>query len=171
MGERQMKHNDIRCTPPELVAEVAELIGVEKFTLDVAASPNNAVAETYYALENGEDGLILPWSGHVWCNPPYSDIGPWVESAWYQCMNCDSITMLLPANKTEQPWWQNQIEPALQANPWLKALFLRGRRKFLMPDGSPIYARVKDGSLKLNAKGQPVIGSPSFGLVVLHWRP
>lgn len=24
-----------------------------------------------------DDGLAQPWRGVVWCNPPYSDVGPW----------------------------------------------------------------------------------------------
>ena len=165
----ELKANDVRRTPPELVREVADLVGVE-FTLDVAASPDNAVCREYYALEEGRDGLKLPWSGHVWCNPPYSEIGKWVERAWRQSVVCRSITVLVPANKTEQPWWQELVEPHLRRlSPGFQVFFLPGRRKFLMPDGSPIYARNKDGSFKLNKKGEKVIGSPSFGLVVLHW--
>lgn len=177
-----MKPNDTRLTPPELVAEVAALVGVEAFTLDVAASPGNQVngeGGLYYALENDDDGLKLPWHGHVWCNPPYSDIAPWCRKAWKEWGTFDSlglggvlinprvnsITMLLPANKTEQRWWQSYVE----GRAGVKVRFLAKRRRFLMPDGSPIYARAKDGAVIRNAKGVPIVGSPAFGLVVLHW--
>jgi hypothetical protein len=169
--------DDIRRTPPELVTEVARLVGVERFTLDVAASPGIQVAgvDSYYSLEEGRDAFALPWNGHVWCNPPYSDIGRWVERVWNQTFRRDlgprpaSVTMLIPANKTEQAWWQRHVEPA-RVEGTLSVHFLPGRRRFLMPDGSPIYARNRDGSVKRNGRGEPVIGSPSFGLCVLHWR-
>lgn len=162
--------SDIRRTPPELVREIAALVGVE-FTLDAAASPDNAVCPDYYALEEGRDGLELPWGEHTWVNPPYSEIGKWVGKAWVEYVIKEkTITMLVPANKTEQPWWQEGVEPALRRRgPGFQVFFLPGRRKFLMPDGSPIYAKNKDGSFKLNKKGEKIAGSPSFGLVVLHW--
>lgn len=39
------------------------------FDLDVCALPENAKCERYYTPE--EDGLIQPWDGVCWCNPPY----------------------------------------------------------------------------------------------------
>ena len=40
------------------------------FTIDVAATHENAKCERHYTVE--EDGLVQPWSGEmVWCNPPY----------------------------------------------------------------------------------------------------
>lgn len=36
-------------------------------------------ADKIYSLENNEDGLILPWNGRVWLNPPYSNWVPFLE--------------------------------------------------------------------------------------------
>ena len=48
------------------------------FDLDVAA-PDDPVpwipARDRYTV--GDDGLLQPWHGVVWCNPPYSDPAPW----------------------------------------------------------------------------------------------
>lgn len=48
------------------------------FDLDVA-SPAEGLpwlpARRYYTV--ADDGLTQPWEGVVWCNPPYSDPGPW----------------------------------------------------------------------------------------------
>lgn len=50
------------------------------FTLDACALPWNAKCESYYTPE--QDGLSQPWTGVVWCNPPYGrQIGKWVEKA------------------------------------------------------------------------------------------
>jgi hypothetical protein len=51
------------------------------FDTDVAA-PISTEAQTVPArtyLTALEDGLSTPWSGVVWCNPPYSGSTPWVE--------------------------------------------------------------------------------------------
>jgi DNA N-6-adenine-methyltransferase (Dam) len=48
------------------------------FDLDVAAPADGVPwlpAERHYSV--ADDGLNMPWSGWVWCNPPYSDPGPW----------------------------------------------------------------------------------------------
>jgi phage N-6-adenine-methyltransferase len=170
LNEHGVRSNDIRCTPPALVEICRKLVDVDRFTLDVAASPGNAICEDYYALERGQDGLEIPWYGHVWCNPPYSDIGSWVRKAWieHSGLRTASITMLIPANRTDQKWWHDYVESAGYAE--LRRPFLRGRHKFQNADGSPIYAKKKDGSIKTTKAGKPVIGSPSFGLCVLHWR-
>jgi hypothetical protein len=50
------------------------------FDLDVAAPPGGGwhVPATRY-LTAADDGLVQPWTGAVWCNPPFSERRPWVE--------------------------------------------------------------------------------------------
>src|SRR5258705_8343867 len=81
------------------------------FDLDVAASARNAKCARYFTVV--DDGLTQHWADKVWCNPPYSDCRSWVEKAWASWRNgdCSAIVMLLPANRTEQAWWQDLIEP------------------------------------------------------------
>lgn len=61
--------------------------------------------------------------------------------------------MLLPANRTEQSWWQDLLEPARLAGE-LDVYFLRGRRRFDRPGWTA------------PAKGD----RPPFGLVVVVIR-
>jgi hypothetical protein len=56
---------DDRRTPRELWDPLNEEF---QFTLDVAASSANALTDHYFDLE--KNGLVKPWSGVVWCNPP-----------------------------------------------------------------------------------------------------
>ena len=50
------------------------------FDLDVAA-PVGGVPwiPALQSYSQADDGLVQPWHGLVWCNPPYSDILPWVR--------------------------------------------------------------------------------------------
>jgi phage N-6-adenine-methyltransferase len=143
---------DDRATVPEEFGPLHERFG---FTVDVAAAAHNAKCERFYSIE--DDGLAQPWAGErVWCNPPYSNIRPWLEKAWYAWNNerAELIVMLLPANRTEQAWWQDLVEPACRGRwPEFGVEFLPGRMRFLR-------------------KGQTEIGPkerPPFGCCLLIW--
>lgn len=140
------------------------------FDLDVAAAPHNAKAPEFYTRE--DDGLTQPWCGFVWCNPPYSDCGAWVRKAWHEWHGTDGtapdnhamqhardaapwrIVMLLPANRVEQAWWQDHVEPYRDrpGSP-LRVEFLRGRMRFDRP-----------GAV-IGPKGD----RPPFGVCLLIW--
>jgi phage N-6-adenine-methyltransferase len=63
-------------TPPWLF-QAAGLV----FDMDVAApiDPTRRTCPARRYLTPVEDGLTHPWSGIIWCNPPYSNPGPWVD--------------------------------------------------------------------------------------------
>ena len=99
------------------------------FTVDVAAAPHNAKLPRFWTIE--DDGLEQDWTGErVWCNPPYSAIAPWCEKAWRS--NAELVVMLLPANRTEQRWWQDHINPG-RLDGRIRVEFLPGRLRFLKP--------------------------------------
>jgi hypothetical protein len=57
---------------------IFECMGIE-FDLDVCSPPGGIPwipAKQYYTQE--DDGLMQPWAGRVWMNPPYSNVTPWV---------------------------------------------------------------------------------------------
>ena len=141
---------DDRATAPEVFEPLHDRFG---FTLDVAASPHNAKCDRYYTPE--QDGLIQSWAGEtVWCNPPYSDIAPWVTKAWQEAPDTHGAVLLLPANRTEQAWWQDMVEPYRdRPDSDLRVEFLRGRMRFIR-------------------RGQDAIGPnerPPFGCCLLIW--
>lgn len=152
---------DDRRTPDSLWLPLNERY---QFTLDVAASPENAKCDRYYTRE--DDGLTQSWAGErVWCNPPYSDCRAWVAKAW-QSMNdprggAELVVMLLPANRCEQSWWQSLVEPwrdgrvEVHRGVTLTTDFLPGRLRFDVPDGT--YS-------------DPRGNRPPFGCVLLTWR-
>lgn len=143
---------DDRGTLPEFVESLEARFG--KFTLDVAASEHNAKADRYYSL--ADDGLVQSWAGeHVWCNPPYSDIRSWVAKAWAEFENTRGIVMLLPANRPEQKWWQELVEPFRdRAGSPLTVEFLRGRLRFIRPNA------------RVDSRGD----RPPFGCCLLTWK-
>ena len=149
------KQQDERYTTPGTLALCKRLADVEEFDLDVAACLESHCARRYFTRE--QDGLKGRWRGRVWCNPPFSEIGPWVAKAWKEHLSgrTECIAMLLPANRTEQPWWQEYVEPLRDGQMGaFTTHFLPGRVKFGFP-GNP------------EGKG---VGSPPFGCVLLVWR-
>jgi phage N-6-adenine-methyltransferase len=145
---------DDRGTTADFFAQMTERFG--PFDLDVAAASHNAKCERYYTIE--DDGLTQPWNAErVWCNPPYSNIGAWVERAWWLfCAGqARNIVMLLPANRTEQKWWQEHIEPRRdRPNSPLRVEFLPGRMRFDRP------------GVVIGPKGD----RPPFGCCLLIWE-
>ena len=123
------------------------------FTVDVAAAAHNTKLKRYFTEE--DDGIRQSWAGErVWCNPPYSDIKPWVRKAWRSISQCEVIVMLLPANRTEQVWWQDYVEPYRDRGLGLSVEFIRGRLRFLKPGQTEI---------KPNER-------PPFGCCLLIWE-
>lgn len=124
------------------------------FTIDAAASRDNARLPRYWTRD--EDALVQSWAGErVWCNPPYSNIRPWVEKARHEFLHgCPLVVMLLPANRTEQKWWQEEVEPYRLGSPNAFSVeFLPGRMRFDRP-----------GAV-IGPKGD----RPPFGCCLLIW--
>jgi phage N-6-adenine-methyltransferase len=126
---------DDRGTDPALFEALSRRFG--GFTLDAAAAPHNAKSARFYTRH--DDGLAQSWAAErVWCNPPYSDVRSWVVKAWLE-VQALLIVMLMPANRTEQSWWQDLIEPYRDrpGSP-LRVEFLRGRIRFIRPGATGI---------------------------------
>ncbi len=137
---------------------------VKCWTLDVAACLKSHLAPRYFTVERS--GLLQPWDSEaVWANIPFSLIDPWIWRAWEAMERGESgtVAMLLPATRTEQPWWQEQVEP------W------RDRRPRRTPSGPvwltshhPPGGRTRFGNPR-DLRGERV-GSPDFTCVLLVWR-
>lgn len=142
---------DDRGTDPALFATLAARFG--GFTLDAAAAPHNAKCSRYFT--RADDGLAQPWAGErVWVNPPYSDCRAWAAKAWTEPAT-PLIVMLLPANRTEQRWWQDLVEP------------YRDR------PGSPLRVEFLPGRIRFIRPGTDTIGPgerPPFGCCLLIWE-
>ncbi len=181
-NQRRKRGADDSVDDRETPADVFDPLNAEfKFTLDVAAARHNAKCARYYSLPPkpyanadvrqlvmfperfvgdpdalGLDGLQQPWPSNevVWCNPPFSDIEPWVLKA---SVSLATVVMLLPANRCEQPWWQKWIEPwrdDRSPNVIIETRFLAGRRCF------------KNRGLAITNRTSR---NPPFGIVIVVW--
>lgn len=132
-----------------------KLARVKQWDLDVAACADAHRASKYFT--KADNGLLKSWWGRVWCNPPWSNIEPWVERAHNEFARgrlVKTIGMLLPSTRTDTQWWQKQVEPFRdRANSPLRTFFLPGRIHYGKPGDL----------LALNQR------DPEFGGVFLCW--
>lgn len=100
---------------------------IYNFDIDVAAADYNHLCPRYYTVE--DDALTLEWGYSNWCNPPYSDIGPWVEKAIQEAVVGKTTVMLVPSN-IDTKWFLKIID-----NPFASVTFLVGGRiRFVRAD-------------------------------------
>lgn len=110
-------------TPPHIIKALGP------FDLDPCAPSDTRrlwdMASAHYSAE--QNGLVLPWSGRVWCNPPYG----LEASRWLDRLAGHGNGVALIFARTETAMFFDHV--------WLKAdavLFLRGRLHFHHVDGS-----------------------------------
>lgn len=156
-------NRDAYRTPPELFSALnAEF----DFQIDVAASAENALCRVYIA-EDG-DALSMCWSSrcdnfagtYAYCNPPYSDIMPWVKKAAEQAKLGIGCVMLVMAD-TSVGWYAEAIKTCQEVR-----FIVGGRISFLDPEtGKPAAGNNKGSKLLI---WHPYGRSPLF---VSHvWR-
>lgn len=108
-------------TPPELIKSLGE------FDLDPCSPINRPWPTANKHLTINDDGLIQPWSGRVWCNPPYG-----LEAAnWLDKLAKHGNGIALIFARTETKMFFEHV--------WRKAdalLFLEGRLFFHHVDGA-----------------------------------
>jgi hypothetical protein len=91
-------------TPPRIVGAVIDCMG--GIDLDPCADPGRQIPALRHYTKN-DGGLLQPWSGRVYVNPPYGrQISLWINKLLqeYQAGNVLAGIMLLPA-RTDTKWW------------------------------------------------------------------
>lgn len=114
-------------TPPHIISALGS------FDLDPCAADGWSTARRHIILP--DDGLIAPWTGRVWLNPPYG-AEAW---AWLDKLAEHGEGTALIFARTETDGFVEQV--------WHKAtalLFLHGRLHFHYPDGT--RARANSGA-------------------------
>ena len=93
------------------------------FDLDAAASHINHKCNKYFTVE--DDGLTQNWGGcRVFCNPPYSQIDKWVEKAFYETKQENTLVVMLIPSRTDTRYFHNYIYGRTEIR------FVKGRLKF-----------------------------------------
>lgn len=98
------------------------------FDLDpcAATDPRFHFADSNYTKY--DNGIALPWYGRVFCNPPYSRkiIEPFIRR---MVLHGNGIALVF--NRMDTSMWHDMIFPTADA-----LLVIRGRLRFIRPDGS-----------------------------------
>jgi len=120
-------------TPAELITLAREVMGDIDCDPATSAVANETVkAKTYYTAQT--DGLTKPWHGRVWMNPPYAQplIRDFCSAATAKFEQGEiSQAIVLVNNATETAWFQQLLTTSTAV------CFLRGRVKFVDPQGNP----------------------------------
>ena len=110
-------------TPPHILEALGE------FDLDPCSPIGRPwdTAITHYTIN--DDGLLMPWWGRVWCNPPYGKkLGDWLKKmAWHA--NGIALTFA----RTDTKAFQEHVFP----NAW-SMKFIKGRLSFCDITGKPV---------------------------------
>ena len=120
-NESTVAGTDVWPTPPYVIEALGE------FDLDPCASVDRPwdTAKSHYTIE--DDGLLQPWFGRVWCNPPYGPkLGPFLRK---MAEHDNGIALVFARTETR----------AFFDFVWNEAtaiFFIKGRLRFYKPDGS-----------------------------------
>jgi len=125
MGTHQSSamDSDEWLTPPDIIDRLGP------FDLDPCAAPEPRpwpTATRHVVRE--ENGLMMPWTGRVWLNPPYG--GPAIVGPWMRRMASHANGIALIFARTETGLFFETV--------WRRAsgvLFIKGRLFFHRPNG------------------------------------
>lgn len=132
---------DLWQTPKEVFNKLNEEFN---FICDVAASNENSLCDQF--IGEKEDSLgEHRWLSSNWCNPPYSNITPWVEKSVEQHQQGKTIVMLVPAD-TSVKWFKLAYDSCNEVR------FISGRISFI------------------NADTQKPVNGNNKGSVLFIWR-
>jgi hypothetical protein len=113
--------NDEWLTPPEIIQELGP------FDTDPCSPIKRpwSTATTHYTIE--DNGLLLPWHGFVWYNPPYSrEAIIWIERL---AIHNNGIALIFA--RTETDLFHKFVWPIASS-----VLFIKGRLWFRKVDGT-----------------------------------
>ena len=115
------------------------------FWCDLAASDENHLCDEYYAeADSAFNARADDWrmGGNVFCNPPYSNIGPWVELCVRLSRETGKVfVMLLPAD-TSVKWFADALRQCSECH------LISGRLSFINSEtGKPVSGNNKGSAV------------------------
>ncbi len=139
-SDTPMNIRDLWQTPKEIFNKLNNEFS---FDCDVASSNENHFCDAWITEEL--NSFYNEWLSTNWCNPPYSDINPWVIKAIEQHDQGKTTVMLVPAD-TSVKWFKLAYESCNEVR------FISGRISFI------------------NADTQKPVNGNNKGSVLFIWR-
>lgn len=129
---------------------------IYEFDIDLAASKDNHLLAFHITQE--VDALQASWIARGatgWCNPPYSDIDPWLSKAVDEANQGFTSVFLIPTPNGEDRYGAHVFDVASDV------IFITGRLAFLRPDGTPVSG---------NTRGSCFVVYRGFDLGITRYR-
>lgn len=114
-------------TPPYIFAWLDRRYS---FDIDLAATHQNKLCKEAFCFPN--DALEVDWHSHGstgFCNPPYSNIAPWLAKGRAESLCGFTSVFLIPTPNGERLYDEYVFDAASEV------IFITGRLSFLTPDG------------------------------------
>ena len=151
-------------SPPPLLAGLQRLFG--PFDLDTACG-NPAFAKAPWFYGPAQNGLLQPWFGHAFTNPPWAkDDGNANMAAWLAKARAErdaarirQATMLLPC-RPDTKWYRSHVHPGASI-----VLLIHGRLTFVrMVNG---HARTQNAPFPAMVViyDQEIRSAPLYGMI------
>lgn len=122
-------------TPDFILIYVDKIVG--KIDFDTACDESNCVAMPITNNLENKDALRAKWIGRCWCNPPYSNIGPWIDKA---IASKDAITAMLIPSPNGESYYSKLISNSHE-------IAIQGRISFIDSNGNPKNGNTRGSSI------------------------
>ncbi|MHB8254972.1 MAG: DNA N-6-adenine-methyltransferase [Acidiferrobacter sp.] len=108
----------------DVIANILQAAGREVFDSDPCSPSHTGPVPALTRWIEADDGLRKPWSGLVFCNPPYGRmLAPWVAHCATQGAQGAVVIALIPARPDTKSWHTHIIGQAA-------VIMLRGCLRF-----------------------------------------
>ena len=151
---------DLWQSPPEFVHYAKHILQYD-FTIDLAASSKNKVADAYFSEK--QNSLRRVWhKSHEtgWCNPPYSNTGLWLKKGYEESLQGFKSVFFVPTPNGESYYGDYVFGKAA------RIVYVTGRVAFIAAE--TFWQVNKDGTRKLIKKGQRVNGNTRGSCYIIY---
>lgn len=167
MGSQQQEST----TPKELrdrmrTPQFAYAYANEKFNFSIDLCADAESSKCHMFFDETIDGLKQDWHKYGnsgWCNPPYSNVKPWLEKAYRESFEGFTTVFLLPTPNGEDAYRDLVFGYAAQIE------FINGRLSFIAPEDFTVKGK-KGKPDKHYKKGDEVKGN-TRGSCFIVFRP
>lgn len=119
---------DLWETPKDILTDACARYSIFP-KLDVCATSNNKKFHLYFGSDNFfpeiHNAFDCEWDIDFFMNPPYSEIGKWMQKAYYEHKKHNVNALILTFSKTDTEWWHKYVEDYAEIHN------IKGRVKFL----------------------------------------